>query len=149
MRRLFLVIIGVVMASMVQAADTPSAGSFSTGEIARIKAFKALVQEVDQKSLTETVHDLEKSPYPHLNLQMKEAMARVYADLVEDKKVEGKAKKAWLYSMVSLNMAYLQFEGTKDNAGNAEPLNRLIRRKLKECLPKDIIDHPGFRCSLG
>ena len=113
-------------------------------QIERVKAVKDLLCEVDTKPLGQTIHDLEKTGHPLLNLQIREAMAKTYADIVKEHGVEGKNKKEWLYSMVTLNMAYLQFGGTQ----SPEPLNRMICRKLKENLPSDFINSPSFHYSL-
>jgi|GEM_PF-1603452 len=124
-------------------------GRLSLQEIERVKVFKKSIEEVDQKSLQQTIAELEKTDYPHLNLELKEAMAKAYVDIVQEQNVRGVKKKEWLYSMVALNMAYLQFAGQKDSAAGAKNLNKLIRYKLKEYLPADIFTRPGFHCSIG
>jgi len=113
-------------------------------EVERVRVFKELLGSVDSKTVRQTVDDLEKNDYPQVNLQMKEAMAKTYADIVRDKNIEGQGRRERLYSMIALNMAYLQLGGTQDKAGSAEPLNRLIRQKLREYLPPEIFNRPGF-----
>jgi hypothetical protein len=119
-------------------------GHLTSTEVERVRAFKELLGSVDSKTVRQTVDDLGKNDYPQVNLQMKEAMAKTYADIVRDKNVEGHAKQERLYSMVALNMAYLQLGGTRDKAGSTEPLNRLIRQKLRAYLPPEIFNRPGF-----
>jgi hypothetical protein len=46
--------------------------------------------------------------------------------------------------MVALNMANMQFGG----ASSDKPLNKLIVQKLKEHLPPNFVNQPGFRYSL-
>ena len=75
-------------------------------------------------------------------------MAKTYADIVREVNVEGKKKKEWLYSMVCLNMAYLQFGGSQGKSGSTTELNRLIRRKLKGYLPPNALKRDGFFYSL-
>ena len=118
-------------------------------EIERLGKAKKVLFEVDGKSLKQSIAELERSTNPRMGLAIKEAMAKTYADIVSQEKVQDLHKKKWLYSMVALNMAYLQFEGNKDSAGHVQNLNKLIRYKLKSYLPADIFNQPGFRCSLG
>ena len=120
----------------------------SPGDINRLRAVKVLLDGVDGKSLQETVHEIEMTKQPQLNIQMKEAMAKAYADIVRDINVEGKKKKEWLYSMVCLNMAYLQFGGSQGAPGSTSELNRLIRQKLKFYLPAYTLKQLGMMFSL-
>jgi hypothetical protein len=117
-------------------------------EIERVKAFKGLLGGIDKKSLWETINELERSRHPQVDLEMKEAMAKAYTDIAREFNVEGQKKKEWLYSMVCLNMAYLQFAGKQGNSASTTDLNKLIRQKLKEYLPSDILNQPGFIYSL-
>ena len=100
------------------------------------------------KSLWESISELEKTRHPEINLEMKEAMARTYVDIVKEINVQGQKKKEWLYSMVCLNMAYLQFGGSQGKPGSTTELNRLIRQKLKEYLPPNALQQPGYVYSL-
>ena len=120
----------------------------STQDTERIATYKALIKDVDHKSLAQTITELEQTKYVHVTIAMREAMARTYTDIVKDQQVTGLKKKEWLYSMVNLNMAYLQFVGVKGSTKNTEPLNRLIRQKLREYLPVNITNQPGFHCSI-
>ena len=119
-------------------------GHLTAEEVHRVREFKGLLAGVDGKTLQQTVDELEKTAHPQVNLQIREAMALAYADIARRQNVEGNSKRAWLYSMVALNMAYLQFGGSH----SADPLNALICRKLKEYLPANILKQPGFRYSL-
>ena len=121
----------------------------STVEIERLEKSKQVLAEVDEKSLKQSIAELEQAANPRVALLIKEAMAKTYADIVVEQKVVGLSKKRWLYSMVALNMAYLQFEGSKDSAGKTSNLNKLIRYKLKKYLPANIFYQPGFHSSLG
>lgn len=119
-------------------------GHLNAEEVRRVREFKQLLEGVDDKTVRQAIDELEKSPHPQVNLEIKEAMARTYADIARQLKVEEKPKKEWLYSMVALNMAYLQFGGSRGDS----PLNALICRKLKEHLPPGILKQAGFRYSL-
>lgn len=141
-KQFFFLIIFLFLSSSVRA-------EYLTGqEIQRVKAVKQVLSGVDGKSLQQTIDELGKTRYPHLNLIMREAMARTYVDIVRDNNVVEQKKKAWLYSMVCLNMAYVQFAGFQGSRTSATALNRLIRRKLREYLPADILKQPGFFYSL-
>ena len=128
---------------LVYAQDT-----LSPEQIERVKTCKHLIEEIDTKSFQRTVDELENSRYPELNLKIMEAMTRAYADIVRENQVKGLKNKQWLYSMITLNMANLQFGGGVEKEGRDAALNRFIQRKLKEHLPADIINHPGFSKSV-
>ena len=120
-------------------------GNFPTPrDIERVRVLKEILYGIDTKSLRETIEELEKTRHSQINLQMREAMAKTYADIVREINVEGQKKKEWLYSMVCLNMAYLQFGGSQGKSGSTTELNRLIRRKLKEYLPPNALNRDGF-----
>lgn len=122
-------------------------GHLTQAQTDRVRAYKQLIKEADPKTLAQSVAELEKSASPEMNLQIKEAVAQTYAALVVEHKVKGKANKEWLLSMVTLNMAYLQFEGDA-NSAQAAPLDILIRQKLKAALRPGTLDHKDFHHSL-
>ena len=109
---------------------------------------KSLLDEVDSKSLQRTIAELEASRYPELNLQIMEAMARTYTEIVREQNVARLKDKEWLYAMIALNMANLQFGGAVEKEGRDASLNRMINRKLKEHLPSQALNHPGFSKSV-
>ncbi|HSV43575.1 MAG TPA: hypothetical protein VLJ10_03385 [Candidatus Bathyarchaeia archaeon] len=108
----------------------------------RIRAMKDIVRGVDGKTLEQTIRDIENADDPQLELQIKEAIAKTYADIVLQEKVVDQKQKEWLYSMITINMAYLQFGGSGDDSGNG--LHRLIRNKLRDYLPPEVWTRPGF-----
>ncbi len=115
-------------------------------DIAHLNNIKAMVSEVDHKSVAQWLADARKTKYPETNLKIKEAMARTYVDIVREQKVQGIKKKEWLYSKIALNMAYMQFGGS--DADHGAGLDRLIRQKLKQHLPAGIVNETGFHFSL-
>ena len=144
---LFIVFIGLTMTAYAQ--EGLVASRYLTGQqIERVKAFKELLHGVDKESLQKTIRVLEKTRNPQINIEMKEAMAKSYVDIVSEENVEGQKKKEWLYSMVCLNMAYLQFGGSQGKYGSTTELNRLIRQKLIHYLPTNALKQPGFVYSL-
>jgi hypothetical protein len=130
------------------ATSAYASGYLTASDIARVKVVKALLYGVDKKSLQETIDELEKTRHPQINLQIREAMAKAYTDIVSEIDVKGQKKKEWLYSMVCLNMAYLQFGGSQGTPGSTTSLNRLIRQELKKYLPPNALKQPGFFYSL-
>lgn len=147
-KRFFVSIILIFLTSSAQAQSIYSGRPLTVQEVQRVKAVKALLDGVDTKSLQETIRELERSRHPQINLQMQEAMAKTFTDIVRDINVEGQKKKEWLYSMICLNMAYLQFGGSQGKAGSTTELNRLIRQKLKQYLPPNVSKQTGFLYSL-
>ncbi|MBF0511753.1 MAG: hypothetical protein HQL13_05415 [Candidatus Omnitrophica bacterium] len=143
-KKLFLLLLCVVGTT----ANTFAEGygrHLTSLQIERVRAVKTILEGVDKKSLSDTIHEIEKNRHPEVSLQMKEAMAQTYADIVREIDVRDKKKKEWLYSMVCLNMAYLQFGGSsKNKPGSTTELNRLIRQKLVKYLPSDIVNSQGF-----
>jgi len=147
-KHVLFVFIFICLATSAHAQASHRSGHLTAAEIERVRSVKELLYGVDTKSLRATIDELEKTRHPLINLEMKEAMARAYADIVREINVEGQKKKEWLYSMVCLNMAYLQFGGDQGKSGSTTELNRLIRKKLKEYLPQDVLKQPGFIYSL-
>ncbi len=149
MRTIFILISILLVALPVQAKEgrlAKDVQQLTPSDIELLKEAKALVGNVDRKTLSQTIAEIERTKYPAVNVQMRQAMARAYADIIKEHNIEGQKKREWLYSMINLNMAYLQFGGSKDAAGQ---LNKLILRKLNEYLPREILKHPGFHCALG
>lgn len=118
-------------------------GRRSLGEkdIARVQACKRLFKGVDGQTMEETVEQLESNPYPREQIILMEAMARTYAEVVEEQEVSEPAKKKWLYSMVTLNMAYLQLGGYQLKKAHAVPLHRIIQGKLKKYIPPELMEN--------
>jgi hypothetical protein len=125
-----------------------ASGHLTASDIEHLKAVKALLDGIDTKSLRETIDELEKTRHPQINLQIREAMAKTYTDIVREIDVKGQKKKEWLYSMVCLNMAYFQFGGSQGKSGSTTELNRLIRQRLKKYLPPEALKQSGFLYSL-
>ena len=147
-KQFLLLSIFILLTSSAHAQLNYTGGFLTTQEIERVREFKDLLGGVDKKSVEETIDELEKTRHPQISLAMREAMAKAYIDIVRDFNVEGQKKKEWLYSMICLNMAYLQFGGAQGKVGSTTELNRLIRQKLIAYLPRNINTQPGFLNSL-
>lgn len=116
-----------------------SGGALSEEELGRVRACKRLLKGVDDESVEETVARLEENHYPLEHIILMEAMARTYAEMVEEQQVVEIKKKKWLYSMVTLNMAYLQLGGFQLKKAHAVPLHRIIQRKLRSYIPAEMM----------
>lgn len=137
--RLFL--LSRIFAVVLLFSSAVFADSLTDGQITRVKAYKFLIQDVDQKSLRQTIEELENMPYTEENLQIMEAMAKAYAHIAREQDVVKQRNKDWLYGQIAMNMAYLQMGGSNPTGGNAS-LSRLICRKLKEHLSEELLSHP-------
>ncbi|MGE0268069.1 MAG: hypothetical protein AB7S78_06415 [Candidatus Omnitrophota bacterium] len=150
MNRFFisLLILLLVLPLPVSAqSETPAktyrkrSGTLTPEEVERVKACKQLLKGADKETLAESVARLEDNPYPREQLILMEAMARTYAEMVAEQEVVEPEKKAWLYSMVTLNMAYLQLGGYQLKKAHAVPLHRIIQRKLKAYIPVELMNN--------
>lgn len=124
-------------------SPAPLKRTLTGAELERLKALKDLARDVDRESLSEAIDDLARADDLEIALLMRESVAKTYDDIVRERNVVDQDQKEWLYSMVKLNMAYLQLSAAYDNSGNA--LNRLIRQKLLYYLPAGIVNDPRFR----
>ncbi|MDE1921477.1 MAG: hypothetical protein KGJ09_08770 [Candidatus Omnitrophica bacterium] len=147
-RRGFISVTVFLFLALPFAVQNSYARPLTAQEIQRVKAVKEILGRVDKESLWQTIDGLEKTRDPRINLEMKEAQARAYADIVRGYGIDTEAKKEWLYSMVCLNMAYLQFGGDEGRPGSTTELNRLIRQKLIKYLPAGTLKQQGFLDSL-
>src|ERR1700744_3177364 len=98
-KKLFLFFL-ILLTPSVQADVYYPRQHLTEEQIERVKEVKLLLNGVDNKSLWDTIKELEKSRKPQLNLEMKEAMAKTYSDIVKSFNVDGQKKREWLYSMV-------------------------------------------------
>lgn len=138
MRKVLLLIVFLLMTSVVHAQ-----GRLSQEQIERVKAFKSRIAEVDKKTLAKTIAEIERTNDPHMVLQIQEAIAKVYSDIVADQAIKDQQTKEWLYSTVSMNMANIQFGGRVGGS-----VNRMITGRLQKALPKGIMDNPNFHVSV-
>ena len=120
----------------------------STEQIERVTKAKRLLGDADQGSLTKTIHRLKKSPAVEGELQIIEAVAATYDELVRKYKPADKMARERLLDKIRMNMAYFQLGGPDTENPRESSLNIVIRRKLKEHLPSELINQPGFLYSL-
>ena len=119
-------------------ADRYHSSVLTADQLQRVESSRRLLDGVDGKTPAQVIAELEKSAQLDADIQILEAMARTYDEIVQEQKVVEPKKKEWLYSMVKLNMAYLQLGGIDLNQVHDSGLNFLIRRKLREYLPTEL-----------
>lgn len=139
-----ILIWAAALVSCIFWVSVAQAQRLSKAQIERVKACKTILREVDDKPLQSIINDLENRPYPEENLQILEAVAGTYEEIVREQNLTDLAQKERLHGMIRLNMAYLQFGGSEDTVGGASGLNYWICRKLKAHLPAAIWNHPGI-----
>ncbi len=132
-----------VVFSQWPGAEAACRSSLTDEEIDFVKENRALVHEVDPRSLQKTVDELEANDCPAIQAVIFEAMAKSYDDISRENNVADQRKKEWLYSTIKLNMAYLQLTGGNFK-GDGDALNRRIRYLLKEYLGPEVLTHPAF-----
>ena len=116
-------------------------------QIERVRTSQNLLMDVDRRPLPKIIKDLEATFSPAENLQILEAIAATYDEIVRELKVTGQKKKDHLHDMIRLNMAYFQLAG-KTNDHTQDPVNLLIRRKLKRHLSPELFSNPHLFFSM-
>ena len=142
MRKFFMFVFVCVFAASAH-AERRESSFLSEKDIAYVRELRELTRDVDKRSLQEMIDEMENTDYPQVQAVIFEAVALTYDDITRENEVREQKKKEWLYSMVKLNMAYLQLTGGTFQ-GDSDPVNRRIRFLLKKYLPPEIFKHPGF-----
>ena len=133
-----LLIIGIPIGS--------DAASLSQAQMERVKAAKQLLGAADPRAVEEIADEFSKTRLTEGNLQIFEAVAQTYRDMLLEYPQAAQGKKEWLHSMILLNMAYFQFGGSSEE--NDSGLNITIRRKLKKYLSPELLADPNLFYSL-
>ena len=105
--------------------------------LARIRDAKMLVKDLDPRTVEDIYHQLHATSSPEGNLQIYEATAATYRDLVESKEVTDEAGKKNLYDQIRMNVAFIQFGGNP--SGGGKKIDRWIRQTLMKYLPKGLL----------
>lgn len=146
MLRFLLVLLLLLSFSVTTFAD----GSLTAIQLQRVRQYKNQLSEVNSEPLDKTIDWLAAQRYPEIHLQIEEAVAQSYTQLIKEHQLTKLKDKRWLYGMIKLNVAYLQFTAGQEGASGADAaLNRLIQRTLKKYLSPEIFNHPGFVKSVG
>lgn len=136
-------ILWLILFALIASPAYSKGSKLSAEQVERVKVFKAQIAEVDKKTLAKTIAEIERTNDPHMVLQIQEAIAKVYSDIVADQAIKDKVTKEWLYSTVSMNMANIQFGGRVGGS-----VNRMITGRLQKALPNGIMDNPNFHVSV-
>lgn len=105
----------------------------------RIHEVKEIVKDLEPRSAGDILKDLRETSSPEGNLQIFEAVAATYKDLVVHKNIVDKKDKRDLYDQIRLNVAFIQFGGNP-NSGDGKKLDRWIRQTLIKYLPQDLMN---------
>ena len=138
MRHAGKIVLFFVLAAAVH-ASAAGAESLTPDQTRRLQVCERLLDGVDKNGMAKKMRELENSRFPEENVKLIEAVTQTYAELVREQGIEKPDTKEWLYSMVTLNMGYLQLGGSKLNQSRDTALNKIIRRRLKDRLPADLL----------
>ena len=106
--------------------------------LVRIQNARALVADHDRRSVADISRQLHATSSAEGNLQIYEAVAATYRDLVASGKITGEIGKKNLYDQIRMNVAFIQFGGDPNYRGGAK-INRWIRQTLLNYLPKSLM----------
>lgn len=105
--------------------------------LARIHDAKMLVAELDLRTVEDIFRELNATSSPEGNLQIYEAMAATFRDLVVGGDAADEAGRKSLYDQIRMNIAYIQFGGNPKSGGRR--VDRWIRQTLRKYLTKDLM----------
>lgn len=120
----------------------------SADQLQRIKTAKALLGATDSRTLTAAISELEKSPSAEGALEIYEAIAETYGELVKKHGLTDKKAQERLLDKIRMNMAYFQLGGPDVERASDSSLNIVIRRLLKKHLPAQLFSDRSFFKSL-
>ncbi len=114
------------------------AGSDDSIFLARIHDAKMLVADLDPRTVEDISRDLQSTSSPEGNLQIFEAVASTFRDLVIDGNIVDDKGKKNLYDQIRMNVAFIQFGGNP-NLRNGKKIDRWIRQTLMKYLPRELM----------
>lgn len=129
----FLLICFLIFPQFVQA--NIHEGAF----VDRIHSAKMLIEDSEPRSVEDISMELQLTSSPEGNLQIFEAVAATYRDLVLDGNIVDDKGKKDLYDQIRMNVAFIQFGGNPNQRG-AKKVNRWIRQALLKHLSKDLMN---------
>jgi len=105
----------------------------------RIHEAKMLVEDIEPRSVRDISEELHETASPEGNLQIFEAVAATYNDLVTVKDIVDEKGKKDLYDQIRLNVAFIQFGGDPNSQGGKK-IDRWIRQALMKYLPRELMN---------
>jgi len=132
LNKIFILILILISPQLAQADSGEDAF------LARIHDAKMLVKDLDLRSVEDISRELRTTSSPEGNLQIYEAIAATFRDLVVSGDVTDEAGKKNLYNQIRMNVAFIQFGGNL-NDRSGKKIDRWIRQTLVKYLPKDLM----------
>jgi len=129
----------IIILSIVLIPLRLDAAPLSPQQIERVKEAKNLLGPVEPRTTEEIVNELTAARFSEENLQILEAVAQTYRDMLIEYKEATNGKREWLHSVILLNVAFFQFGGSSEQ--NDTGLNIVIRRKLKKYLSPQLLSN--------
>jgi len=99
-----------------------------------------MIEEVESRPVEQILEAFNRAPAPEANLQIYEAVALTYRDLVRRKDITEPGAKILLYNQIRMNVAYLQFGGDAES-GKSKKLDLWIRQTLLRYLPREVLEN--------
>ena len=118
--------------------------AFASGEriterhFQRIKQAKSILDQLEPRSIGQIADELNQTDHPQSHLQIYEAVAATYMELVDQQDIRDEEQRKELYNQIRLNVAFIQFGGDFGSSSGTK-LDRWIRRRLKNHLPREIL----------
>ncbi len=120
----------------------------SARQLARVEAAQKMLGAADDRALSTTIDTIEKSPWNEGALEIFEAVAATYNELVRKYQLTDKKAQERLLDKVRMNMAYFQLGGQDVERSSGDNLNIVIRRLLKTHLSAQLRSDRRFFKSL-
>jgi len=120
-------------------APVYAANPLSPAQRDRIMTTKQLLADVDKHSLAETVKEIEGSPFPEGILQLREAAATTYSELINEYAIVNQTTKENLYNKILLNLAYIQMGGA-ERGYTGGGWDKLIQQKLRAAISPELLE---------
>ena len=119
-------------------ATAQAANMADSAFLERIHDAKMLVADLDPRSVEDIFKELNTTSSPEGNLQIYEAVAATFRDLVLGGDAADEAGRKTLYDQIRMNVAFIQLGGNS-NGGSGKRVDRWIRQTLMQYLSQDLI----------
>ncbi len=143
MKKILSVFFACVLLALGLPGQSWARQTLTPAQTERLETCVRLLGDVDPQDFAARRESLERGAYTEANLVLLEAVARTYSEIIEEQGITQQGKKEWLYSMVTLNMGYLQLGGSKVRQRDSA-LNLLIRQKLKSHIPNRLLENENL-----
>lgn len=119
-------------------------------DLQRLNEAKAILADAEARSLDAIADEFIRTGFPADHLQIYEVIALTFQDIMRGHgaEVKGLDGRRRLLEKIKMNLAYFQLGGPDVEAQEENELNILIRRKLKNYMPKELWTNPKLFHSL-